>query len=120
MLEIRIWDAGWQDRRWSKALKKLPPQERDRLNDALKELTADLASCKHPLLDPALQRWGPTKWHAPGKQKRHGDWYEYRLGDKKNAARVIVCHDSRDDVIYLVARTAVHDLARIERVVKSF
>lgn len=120
MPEIRVWEPGWQDRRWTKGLKKLQHDQRDRLKQVLKELVESLASCKHPLLDPVMQRWGPTKWHAPGKQKQLGDWYEYRLGDRKNAARVIVCHDPTEQVIYLVARTAVHDLGRIERIVSSF
>lgn len=120
MPELRIWEPGWQDRRWTKSVKKLPRDQREHLDHALVELAKDLASCKHPLLDPSMQKWGPTKWHAPGRQKRHGDWYEYRLGDRKNVARVIVCHDPAEQVVYLVARTAVHDLGRIERVVQSF
>lgn len=120
MAELRIFEAGWNDRRWAKGLKRLGKDQRDLLNDALADLARDLEACKHPHLDPRMQRWSPTRWHAPGRQKKHGHWYEYRLGDRKNAARVIVCHDQGADVIYLVARTAIHDLDRLQKVVEQF
>lgn len=120
MPEVRIYEPGWKDRRWAKSLKRLTEKQRDLLNAALVELAEDLRSCRHPHLDPRMQRWSPTRWHAPGRQKRQGDWYEYRLGDRKNAARVIVCHDTEEQVVYLVARTAVHDLERLQRVVGDF
>lgn len=118
--EIRIWDRGWNDRRWKKGLKRATPEQREALEQAIVDLVAALMECKHPHLDPEMQRWGPTKWHVPRQQQRQGDWYEYRLGDRKNAARVVVCHDAREQVIYLVARTAVHDHARMERLVREF
>lgn len=118
--ELRVYEAGWNDRRWAKGLKRLSKQQRDFLNGALVELAQDLAACKHPHLDARMQRWSPTRWHAPGRQKKQGNWYELRLGDRKNAARVIVCHEAEADVVYLVARTAIHDLDRLRKVVERF
>lgn len=120
MSEVRIYEPGWKDRRWEKSLRRLPQDQRDHLNAALVELAGDLMECRHPHLDPRMQRWHPTRWNAPRLQKRHGDWYEFRLGDRKNKARVIICHDARNQVIYLAARTAIHDLDRLQRVVGGF
>lgn len=120
MPEIQVYETGWQDRRWSKSLKRLANNEREKLENALVELATDLAACTHPHLDGRMQRWSPTRWHAPGKQQKLGNWYEYRLGDRHNRARVIVCHDVKEDVIYLVARTAIHDLERLARIVSGF
>lgn len=118
MLEVRIYEPGWNDRRWTKALRKLDAKQRERLEEALVALARDLAACKHPHLDPSLQRWSPTRWHAP--KKKPGTWYEYRLGDRKNAARVIACHDHQNRVLYLVARTVTHDHRRLDRIVRDF
>lgn len=120
MPEVRIYEPGWFDRRWEKSLKRQNRDEREQLERALVDLTADLAACRHPHLDNRMQRWSPSRWHAPGKQQAHGHWYEYRLGDRKNRARVIVCHDPKEDVVYLVARTAIHDLERLQAVVGDF
>jgi len=118
--EVVIYPRGWRDRRWKKGLKKLPRIQQEQLETAVRDLVSDLMACTHPTLDPRMQRWVPTKYHSRGKQKKHGSWYEYRLGDSKNAARVIVCHDTEQQVIFLVARTVTHDHDRLANVVGAF
>lgn len=119
MPEIRIFDEGWRDRRWKKSLRKLQKDD-ERIEESLRDLISALQVCTHPILDPGLQRWSPTSWHAPGRQRRLGSWCEYRLGDRNNRARVIACHDPSEGVIYLVARTAIHDHRRLAEVVDRF
>jgi hypothetical protein len=95
-------------------------QHQAQLETAIRDLVADLMGCTHPTLDARMQKWAPTKYHSRGEQKKHGSWYEHRLGDPKNAARVIVCHDTEQQVIFLVARTASHDHDRLANVVGGF
>jgi hypothetical protein len=118
--EIRVFEDGWRDRRWTKGIRKLSKDQVRKIEASLQELIVALGSCTHPILDPELQRWSPTLWHAPGKKRRRGTWCEYRFGDRHNRARAIVCHDSEEQVIYLVARTVTHDHRRLAEVVKSF
>lgn len=120
MPEIRIFEHGWRDRRWKKGLHKLPDDQVRKIEESLRGLIVALESCTHPILDPTLQSWSPSTWHAPGSQKRRGTWCEYRLGDRNNRARVIACHDESERVIYLIARTVTHDHRRLGEVVRSF
>lgn len=120
MPEVRLFEEGWRDRRWKNGLKKLPAAQIAAIEESLRGLIVALQSCSHPILDPVLQPWSPSTWHAPGSKKRHGTWCEYRLGDRHNRARVVACHDSEHGVIYLVARTVTHDHRRLAEVVKGF
>lgn len=120
MPEIRIFEDGWRDRRWKKGLGKLQKKDVGRIEESLRELIVALQGCRHPVLDPALQKWSPSTWHAPQAKKRRGSWCEYRLGDRHNRARVVVCHDPSEQVIYLVARTVVHDHRRLAEIVDKF
>ncbi len=49
-----------------------------------------------------------------------GVWAEYSLGDRDNRARVIVCHMVAAEVVYLVARTAIHDHGGLNKIVADF
>jgi len=117
-----IWIAPtWEsDRHWRRGFEKLSAEQQVALTSSLEGLVRALGSCRHPHLDPAVAPWSPTRWNAPGRQRARGSWIEYRLGDEGNKARVIVCHDSRDDRIYLVARTAIHDHDRLSALVAQF
>lgn len=120
MTELRVFRRGWKDRRWYKGLKKLPPDQQEQLKTAIRDLVADLMVCTHPTLDPRMFRWVPTKYHSHGRQRKYGAWYEYRLGDPKNTARVIVCHDTEERVLHLVARTVTHDHDRLQLMTSAF
>jgi hypothetical protein len=71
-------------------------------------------------LDAEFQRWSPSRWDVPRQQATAGDWVEYRLGDDENRARAIVCFDAKEQVIYLVARTAIHDHTSLRELVGAF
>ena len=120
MPELLIYEAGWRDKRWTKSIDKLSASQRQRIEQSLVDLAEALAGCTHPQLDLSLNRWSPTRYRVPGRNKAAGDWYEYRLGDAKNRARVIICHNPEDNLIYLVARTVIHDHRRLHAVIKGF
>lgn len=118
--EVWIAPTWSSDRHWKRGFERLSADQRELLTASLEDLVRALEVCRHPQLDPALARWSPTRWNAPGRQKARGSWVEYRLGDRGNKARVIVCYDSRADRIYLVARTAIHDHDRLTALVAQF
>src|SRR5262245_54219575 len=95
----------WDDPRWRKAFERLPAGQKLALENSLRDLLTALKTCNHPQRDAPLQRWLPSRWDVPRQLTTRGDWVEYRLGDEENRARAIICFDSRDQVIYLVART---------------
>jgi len=115
ILIANTWHA---DRHWKKSLRKVPRERVEFLVQALLELVAALEHCAHPQLSPELQRWSPVKYHSPRKKK--GEWVEYHLGDRGNRARVVVCYLREEDVIFLVARTAIHDHRRLRMVTEGF
>ena len=53
-------------------------------------------------------------------QTTRGQWVEYRLGDADNRARAIICFDAREQIIYLVARTVIHDHTALRELVARF
>lgn len=118
MPQIRAYDATWLDRKWTKAIKKLPKRDAKRLEDSLVGLIAALKGCSHPTLDPSLSRWSPSRYH--GKTRANLTWCEYRLGDRRNKARAIVAYDLANSTIYLVARTVIHDHRRVGEMIKRF
>lgn len=115
---VRAYEATWLDRKWTKAVKRLPKRDAQRLENSLADLIAALQDCSHPTLDPSLHRWSPSRYHGPSSAKV--SWCEYRLGDQHNKARAIVAHDPPNDTIYLVARTVIHDHRRIGETIKRF
>ena len=119
MPEVRI-GAGWSDRRWKEALQKLTSSQKLVIENSLRGLLAALLECRDPLLDSALQAWNPSRWAVPYKRDAYGTWIEFRLGDDDNRARAIVCYDRKAGVIYLVARTAIHDHRALNELVTSF
>jgi hypothetical protein len=65
--------------------------------------------------------WSDRRWkEVPYKRDAYGTWIEFRLGDDDNRARAIVCYDRKAGVIYLVARTAIHDHRALNELVASF
>lgn len=118
MPELRI-SPSWRER-WRHSLQKLTPTQKFVLEGSLRELLEALASCKDPRRDRKLQRWRPTEWVTARTQSRQGEWIEYRLGDAENRARAIICFDAEEDVIYLVARTAIHDHDFLRKLVARF
>jgi len=79
-----------------------------------------LQKCHHPRFDRELQKWSPSKWDVPRLLATKGDWVEYRLGDKENKGRAIICFDSKERIVYLVARTAIHDHTSLRELVARF
>lgn len=118
MPEVRAHESTWLDRKWTKAIKKLPKRDAKRLEDSLVELIATLKQCSHPTLDPKLNRWSPSSYH--GKTRANLTWCEYRLGDRQNKARAIAAQDSASGTIYLVSRTVIHDHRRVGEMIKRF
>lgn len=119
MPEIRLAHT-WKDPRWQATIGRLPPVQRFAIENSLRLLIEALKTCRHPRLDGAFQGWNPTKWDAPRQQATRGDWIEYRLGDDENRARAIICWDSKEGVIYLVARTVIHDHTALREMVANF
>jgi hypothetical protein len=117
--ELRKYHT-WDDSRWRAALEKLPANQKFVLNDSLTRLLRALQKCGDPRRDGQLQEWRPSRWDVPRQQATSGDWVEYRLGDEENRARVIICFDSREQVIYLVARTVIHDHTSLRELVARF
>jgi hypothetical protein len=111
---------SWTDPRWTAALNKLSPNQQLILKNSLRALLLALSSCRDPMRDKELRIWLPSKWYVPHQQAREGEWIEYRLGDDDNRARAIVCFDRKADVIYLVARTPIHDHASLRELTSRF
>ena len=118
MPEVRACEPTWLDRKWTKAIKKLPKRDAQQLEDSLVGLIEALKHCSHPTLDPKLNRWSPSRYH--GKARANFTWCEYRLGDRQNKARAILAYDSSENTIYLVARTVIHDHRRIGEMIKRY
>ena len=116
MPELRSYYT-WRDPRWQSALSKAPASLRFLLEDSLRRLLRALQECRDPRLDSQLQEWSPTRWDVPRLQATKGEWVEFRLGDNENRARAIVCFDRKEQVIYLVARTVIHDHGALRELV---
>lgn len=110
----------WADRRWQEEIQRLPPAQQFILVNSLRELLQALKGCRDPRRDQELRPWLPSRWDPPRLQATHGDWIEYRLGDDENRGRAVICHDRDEDVIYLVAKTAIHDHAALRELVARF
>jgi hypothetical protein len=117
--EIRLAKT-WKDPGWREALQKLQASAKFALEQSLVELVKALQECRSVKLDPSLQQWSPSRWDPPRDQATQGEWAEYRLGDSENRARVVICFDKEEDVIYLVARTAIHDHTALRKMVSIF
>lgn len=111
----RDWSKGWHE-----ALQRLPPADQLHIKNSLSELVKRLAVCSHALEDRDLAPWLPRPWAVARAQRSQGIWVEYSLGDRDNRARVIVCYMVAAEVVYLVARTAVHDHERLNSIVFDF
>lgn len=110
----------WRDPRWRRGFKRLTSAQQLVLTNSLRGLLQTLQACKDPMLDSALQLWRPTKWAVAWDHARRGRWIEYRLGDSDNRGRAIVCHDRKNDTVYLVARTAIHEHGALRELVARF
>ena len=119
MPELRKYHT-WDDPRWRTSLEKLRPDQKFILNDSLSRLLQALQKCSNPRRDGELQEWLPSRWDVPRQQATRGEWVEFRLGDEENRARVIICFDRSEQVIYLVARTAIHDHTALRELVAKF
>ena len=119
MPELRI-SPQLRDQRWRKGYQRLTPGQKLVIDNSLRELLRTLQVCRDPMLDYALQQWRPTRWAVARKQAQEGEWIEYRLGDDDNRARAIVCYDKQEDVVYLVARTAIHEHSSLRELVARF
>lgn len=111
----RDWSKGWHE-----ALQRLPATDQLHIKNSLFELVKRLAVCSNAMEDRALAPWLPRPWVVTRVQRSQGMWVEYSLGDRDNRARVIVCHMVAAEVVYLVARTAVHDHDGLNRIVSDF
>lgn len=120
MPEIWLAPSWSEDRHWRKGFEKLSAEQRAVIEKSLQDLVAALEICRHPILDPALAEWRPTRWNAPGRQQAKGQWCEYRLGDEHNKGRAIACYDPKEGRIFLVARTVTHDHERLSALVENF
>ena len=118
MPEIRQW-KDWS-KGWREGLQRLPPSDQALINNSLRELLERLATCSHALDDRSLVPWQPKPWSVPRAQRSQGVWAEYSLGDRDNRARVIVCQMVAAEVVYLVARTAIHDHSGLNTIVNAF
>lgn len=118
MLQVSVHEPSWLDRKWTKAIKKLPKREAQQLEGSLVALIEALKESSHPILDPRLNRWSPSRYH--GRSRANVAWCEYRLGDRRNRARAIVAFDSSENTIYLFARTAIHDHRRVGELIKRY
>lgn len=111
--------SSWNDPRWRDSVQRLTSAQKLVLDNSLRALLQSLKSCQDPLLDNGLRPWGPTRWSVPFRQESKGEWVEYRLGDDDNRGRAIVCFDRKENIIYLVARTAIHDLQSLRELTAS-
>ncbi len=111
---------GWRHESWWISFRRLTPAQQLAIRNSLEGLLRALVTTKDPTRDPALQRWWPCKWDVPWEQSRQGAWVEYRLGDDDNRARAIVCCMRQEDLVYLVARNAIHDHGALRRLVAAF
>ena len=119
MPELRV-HPSWRDKRWRTGFQKLPAHKQRIIENSLRDLLLALAKCRHPRFDGEFQRWSPSRWDVPRQQATAGDWVEYRLGDDENRGRVNICFDGKEQVIYLVARTAIHDHTALRELVAAF
>ncbi|RME96950.1 MAG: hypothetical protein D6773_16460 [Alphaproteobacteria bacterium] len=119
MPELRL-APQWRDPRWKKGLDRLTAQQKLVIENSLRGLLRTLKHCRDPLLDDCLTTWAPSRWYVAREQARAGTWVEYRLGDDDNRARAIVCYDRKEQVIYLVARTVIHDHGSLRELVGRF
>lgn len=111
---------SWSDQRWQKAVQKLTSLQKLALENSLRELLTALKGCRHPMVDEVFKKWRPSRWDVPRIQATQGEWIEYRLGDDDNRGRVIICFDRKDNAIYLVARTPIHDHSSLRELVAKF
>ena len=105
----------WEDQRYTKALKKLNPQQQEECLQELNDLINDLANCKHPKADPILKRWKP----GPYKRViRVSDIYEYRCGQTMRVIARFIDPAPEGEVL-LLAVTLNHEHKRMKRLMKA-
>src|SRR5215510_7677545 len=112
---VRPFEPLWFDHQFKKELRRLTEEQRDRRLDELAALASALAECRHPTLDPALQRWHPSPYHVP-KIPPEIRLYEYRCSFP---LRVIVrwvepTEAEPEGTVLLVAATLSHDHERLK------
>lgn len=111
--------SSWS-RHWPEKIQRLTAEQKFHLEDSLGRLLEALKECYSLKLDNSLLEWSPSRWDTPLKQAQQGEWVEYRLGDEENKGRAIVCYVAREDIIYLVARSPIHDLTTLRDMTAQF
>lgn len=119
MPEIRV-TYEWGDRSWKEELARLPAADQAQLRSSVLSLIEVLKTCTNFILDRDLKAWSPKRWHPHSQVSEFGAWAVYRLGDRENRGRAIVCCVQQDDTIYLVAKTAIHSYDFCTKLIDKF
>ncbi|RMH16932.1 MAG: hypothetical protein D6696_17140 [Acidobacteria bacterium] len=104
------------DREFRKTFSRRPKKERNRIERQLVGLVEALQASDHPILEPALSRYRPSRY-AIGSIRGDTRLVEYRLG---GTLRVVACFfDDLPDHLLLLTVTLHHDHERMKRLIQS-
>jgi len=109
---VYCFNPTWEDHHYTKALKKLNPQQQEECFQELEDLIDDLARCKHPKADPILQRWNPGPYQRVIKVR---DIY---CGQTMRVIARFIDPAPGGEVL-LLAVTLNHDHKRMKRLMKK-
>lgn len=122
-MQVGFHEDTWVDRKWDKAVDKLPAQDRQRIDDSLAALIEELRDANHPTLANELQRWQPKAYHPP-RPVRGTSFYEYRLKHRRNTARAVAAYRpggaGEPGEVAMVARTVTHDNKRLDAMILKY
>jgi hypothetical protein len=125
MPRVYFFVEGWS---WEEIRADLEDEEKEtegRQDEQIKflaELIKTLRIAGHPVTDPRLRPWKPTRYSGVIKTKGKGfHLYEYRL---KGIARVIAAHydddsEDRHDSLLLLFADFGHDHKKLKRLLKQ-
>ena len=113
MPEVLIYHRTWNDPDWHRDRNRLPADQKSFIDESLASLYQALLHCRYPR-DRELQEWSPSKYSVSSVRAKWGEWIKYRLGDRDNRARVVIVFRSKENRIYLIARTLPHDSAHLK------
>jgi hypothetical protein len=115
---VRLFGPLWFDNHFKRELRRLPrPEQESRLQE-IADLTHELASCRHPTLDPRLARWRPSAYRVP-KIPSEKRLCEYRCSfPMRVIARWIEpSTEDPEGAVLLVAVTLSHDHERLKEII---
>jgi hypothetical protein len=115
--ELLFYPETWLDREFKKAFRKLSAPDRESFETELGDLLEVLQNSRHPMTDPALQRWRPTAYKVRNQRFQA---VEYRL---RKLTRVIVGFLPPEtgpiETLVLLTVTLKHDHPRMQRILEQ-